>query len=263
MRKSVLVIVMIALVSVAFAQKKKKNEKTEPAKQEAAPQPAPTKPTVAAKSDSTPQPNRPQMSQLTQHYAVKYQIAVQWNDPEVAKDALYDLIIENQGNDSLIYELAYYYYSNQKYPSAVLVSQELLKRNPKNPAALEMSAVGYENIGVFDRALQSYESLYLLQSNPTVLYKMAFLQLRLKRFKEGATSADILMADKTIETLKVTYTGTDGKGKEYPMKAAVLNLKGMISQEQGDKVAARAFFQQALVISSDFPPAKENLTKLK
>jgi tetratricopeptide (TPR) repeat protein len=143
------------------------------------------------------------------------------------------------------------------------VSQELLKRNPKNPAALEMAAVGYENIGVFDRALQSYESLFLLQNNPTVLYKMAFLQLRLKRYKEGTTSADILLADKSIDSLKVTYTGSDNKTKEFPMRAAVLNLKGMVLQEQGDRVTAKSLFQQSLAISADFTPAKENLAKLK
>lgn len=259
MRKSVLTFILIAFVSSAFAQKKKKNEKTEPAKQETAVQQTePAKPEPAPKKDSVP-PINP----LIRHYAIKYQVAAQWGDTEIAKDALYDLIIENQGNDSLIYELAYHYYSNQKYPSAVLVSQELLKRNPKNPAALEMSAVGYENLGVFDRALQSYESLYLLQNNSTVLYKMAFLQLRLKRYKESVTSADILLADKAIDSLKVSYTGTDNQSKEFPMRAAVLNLKGMILQEQGDKVAAKTFFQQSLAIAADFPPAKENLTKLK
>src|SRR5882724_2839717 len=160
MRKSVLVLIFVSLVSSVFAQKKKKNEKAEPAKEVVAqPQPVKTEP---SKKDSIPSINP-----LIKHYAVKYQIAVQWNDLEVAKDALYDLIIENQGNDSLIYELAFYYYRNQKYPSTVLVSQELLKRNPQNLAALEMSAVGYENIGVLDRALQSYESLYLLQNIPT------------------------------------------------------------------------------------------------
>jgi tetratricopeptide (TPR) repeat protein len=259
MRKSVLALILIAFVSSAFAQKKKKNEKTEPAKQEVvAPQPEPVKTEPAAKKDSVPAINP-----MIRHYAIKYQVAVQWNDPEVAKDALYDLIVENQGNDSIIYELAYYYFSNQKYPSAVLVSQELLKRNPKNPAALEMSAVGYENIGVFDRALQSYESLFLLQNNPTVLYKMGFLQLRLKRYKESTTSADILLADKKIDDLKVTYTGSDNKAKEFPMRAAVLNLKGMVLQEQGDKVTAKTLFQQSLAISADFTPAKENLAKLK
>src|SRR6185369_3101794 len=203
MRKSVLVLIFISLVSSAVAQKKKKNEKTEPAKQEVVAQPQPVK------TETAPKDSVPPMNPLLRHYAIKYQIAVQWNDPDVAKDALYDLIIENQGNDSLIYELAYYYYQNQKYPSAVLVSQELLKRNPKNTTALEMSAIGYENLGVFDRSLQNYESLYLLQSNPTVLYKMAFLQMRLKRYKESGTSTDILLADKSIDSLKVSFTGTD------------------------------------------------------
>lgn len=258
--RSVLALILIAFVSSAFAQRKKKNEKTEPAKQEtAATQPEPAKAQPAPKKEDSV----PAINPMIRHYAIKYQVAVQWNDPEVAKDALYDLIVENQGNDSIIYELAYYYFSNQKYPSAVLVSQELLKRNPKNPAALEMAAVGYENIGVYDRSLQSYESLFLLQSNPSVLYKMAFLQLRLKRYKESATSADILLADKKIDELKVTYSGSDNKAKEFPMRAAVLNLKGMVSQEQGDKVAAKALFQQSLAISADFIPAKENLAKLK
>ncbi|MBI1770475.1 MAG: hypothetical protein HYR67_19070 [Bacteroidetes bacterium] len=258
MRKSVLAMILISLVSSAVAQKKKKNEKTEPAKQEVVAQPQPVKTEPAPKKDSVPPVNP-----LIRHYAIKYQIAIQWNDPEAAKDALYDLIIENQANDSLIYELAYYYYQNQKYPSAVLVSQELLKRNPKNAAALEVSAVGYENLGVFDRALQSYESLYLLQNNPNVLYKMAFLQMRLKRYKESGTSADILLTDKSIDTLKVSYSSADNKTKEYPMKAALLNLKGMISQEQGDKIGAKKFYEQALAQAADFPLAKENLSKLK
>jgi tetratricopeptide (TPR) repeat protein len=190
-------------------------------------------------------------------------LAIQWNDIEAAKDALYDLIVENQGNDSIIYELAAYYYQNQKYPSAVLVSQELLKRNPKSVSALEIAAIGYENLGVFDRSLQYFESLFLLQNNPSVLYKMAFLQLRLKRFKECATSVDILMADKALDTLKVSYTDPNNNQKEYPMKVALLNLKGLLAQEQGDKIEAKKFFGLALAQAPDFAPAKDNLAKLK
>jgi len=258
MRKSVFVLILISLVSSVFAQKKKKNEKTEAPKQETvAPQPE-VKKEEPAKKDSVPQINP-----LLRHFAIKYQVAVQWNDYDVAKDALYDMIIENQNNDSLIYELAYYYYQNQKYPSAVLVSQELLKRNPKNPAALEMTAVGYENLGVLDRSLQNYETLYLLNNNPLTLYKMAFIQLQLKRYKESGTSADILLADKAVDSLKVNYTGADNKPKEYPIKAALLNLKGMIAQEQGDKVSAKKFYELSLAQAADFPLAKENLSKLK
>ncbi|GHM98709.1 hypothetical protein WSM22_01990 [Cytophagales bacterium WSM2-2] len=259
MRKSVFVLILISLVSSVFAQKKKKNEKTDPPKQEAAVvQPEPKK-EEPVKKDSVPKINP-----LLRHYAIKYQVALQWNDYDVAKDALYDLIIESpSNNDSLIYELAYFYYQNQKFASAVLVSQELLKRNPKNPAALEMTAVGSENLGALDKALQSYESLYLLGNNPLTLYKMAFLQLQLKRYKESGTSADILLADKAAETLKVSYTGADNKTKEFPIKAALLNLKGMLAQEQGDKVTAKKFYELALGQAADFPMAKENLAKLK
>ncbi|HEV8513645.1 MAG TPA: hypothetical protein VGQ59_10225 [Cyclobacteriaceae bacterium] len=254
MRKSVFVLILISIAATTWAQKKKKNE--EPAKQETAT--AQPKPATA-----TPKDTVPKMNPLTQHYAMKYSLALQWGDQEVAKDALYDLIIENQGNDSIIYDLAIYYYQSQKYAPAVLVSQELLKRNPKNVAALEIAAVGCENLGVPDRSLQYYESLYLLQNNPTVLYKMAFLQYRLKRYKESITSIDILMADKAAESLKVNYNDAAGKQKEYPMKVALLNLKGLVAQEQGDKVAAKKLYDEALALAPDFAPAKENVTKLK
>jgi len=257
MRKSVFVLILISIAATGWAQKKKKNEKQEPVKQEAAAVPQP-KPETAVPKDTVRKINP-----LTQHYAIKYSLALQWGDQEVAKDALYDLIVENQGNDSIIYDLAIYYYQNQKFAPAVLVSQELLKRNPKNTAALEIAAVGCENLGVPDRSLQYYESLFLLQNNPTVLYKMAFLQYRLKRYKESDTSVDILLADKTLDSLKVNYNDASGKQKEYPMKVALLNLKGLLAQDQGDKVSAKKFFDQALAVAPDFTPAKENSAKLK
>ena len=254
MRKSVFVLILISIAATSWAQKKKKNE---PIKQEttAAPQPKAETP--------VPKDTVPKMNPLTQHYAMKYSLALQWGDQEVAKDALYDLIIENQGNDSIIYDLAIYYFQSQKFAPAVLVSQELLKRNPKNVAALEIAAIGCENLGVPEKSLQYYESLFLLQNNPTVLYKMAFLQYRLKRYKESSTSIDILMADKAADSLKVNYNDASGKQKEYPMKAALLNLKGLVAQEQGDKVAAKKFYDEALALAPDFAPAKENVTKLK
>lgn len=258
MRKNVFVVILILISGTSWAQKKKKNDKQEPVKQEAVAQPVVQPAKTEAAKDTVPQ-----MNPLTRHYAIKYSLALQWNDSEAAKEALYDLIVENQGNDSIIYDLAVYYYQNQKYPSAVLVSQELLKRNPKNTAALEIAAVGYENLGVPDRSLQYYESLYLLQNNSGILYKMAFLQLRLKRYKESTTSLDILMADKSLDSLKINYTDVNNIQKQYAMKVALLNLKGMLAQEQGDKVTAKKYYDQSLALAPDFVPAKENIAKLK
>jgi tetratricopeptide (TPR) repeat protein len=256
-----LVFIAFVLVStMAYGQKKKKGEPHR------AMEPAPvttTSPTEIKKMEPVKKDSLPRMSPMTQHFARKYATALQWNDHEVAKDALYDLIIENPGNDSLIFDLAVYYYQNQKSASAVLVSNELLTRNPKNTGALEISAAGYEALGVPDKALQNYETLYLQTDNVGTLYKMAFLQYRTKRYKESATSADILLAKKEVETMKATYSDPNGKEKEYPIKVAIVTLKGMLALDQGDKLGAKKLFEQALTIAPDFVLAKESLAKTK
>jgi tetratricopeptide (TPR) repeat protein len=246
MKRIVIIFLISGLSMAAGAQTQKQPAKAEPAK------------------TPTTQPAKQAVSPLTEHFYKKYITALQWSDYEVAKDALYDLIIENPANDSLIFSLAFYYYENEKFASAVLVSQQLLARNPKNIPALEISAVGYEVMGVPDRSLQNYESLYLLTNNVNTLYKMSFLQYDLKRFTECLATIDILLAKPELDALKVTFNDVENKPKEYPMKVSVLNLKGLAVQEQfGDKAAAKKLFEEALAIAPDFVMAKQNLAKVK
>ena len=200
---------------------------------------------------------------IVTHFAKKNSVASRWNDLEVAKDALYDLIVEFPGNDSLIFSLAYFYYEHQNHTSSVLVCKDLLARNPKNVGALELSAIGYENLVIYDRALQNYESLFLITNNNSTLYKMAFLQYQLKRFPECLTNIDILLASPEAATLKATFNDKDNKSKEYILKVALLNLKGMVYKDQADKVNAKKFFDEALVVAPDFLPARQNLESLK
>ena len=252
-------IVLVGIASASFAQRKKKGEE----QRKMDPEPAAVITAPAPKVEPAKNDTLPRINPLTQHFARKYAAALQWNDYEVAKDALYDLIIENPGNDSIIFDLAVYYFQNQKSASAVLVANELLKRNPKNAGALEVAAGGYEALSVLDKSIQSYESLYLLTDNITALYKMAFLQYQMKRFKESANSAEILLARKDLDGVKASYNDSKGKAKEFPVKVAVVNLKGMLALDQGDKINAKKYFQEALAIAPDFALAKENLAKIK
>ena len=256
MRKFLLLLFVCVSVST-FAQKKKKGEEAKPAT------PPPAAPAESKKPQTAKVDSLAPRDVLTEHFARKYAAAVQWNDYDVAKDALYDLIIRNPQNDSLIFDLAVFYYQNRKSASAVLVSNELLARNPKNTTALEINAAGLEELGVLDKAIQKYESLYLLTTNMGVMYKMAFLQYRLKRYGEAGASADILLANKDIDSNKVQFNGADGKPKDYSMRVAVLNLKGMLALDQGDKVNAKKFFDQTLAVAPDFVLAKEGLAKCK
>jgi tetratricopeptide (TPR) repeat protein len=257
MKKSV-VILMVLIAGLAFSQRKKDPVKPEPDKTETK-----TTETSVANPAVKEEKQNQQGNPFINHYLMKFNVAMRFNDSDAAKDALYDLIVENPGNDSLFLDLAFMYFENQKYPSTILVCQELMARNKNNSTAIELAASSFEALNIYDKALQHYETLYLQTNAYPALYKMAFLQYDLKRFKECSATSDILLSKKEADELKVSYPTADNKSKEYPIKVAVLNLKGMVARENGDSQGARKFFEQALAMAPDFAQAKENLAKLK
>ena len=138
MKKLLITSIFLTLVaSLAYAQIRQTPQQTKPVVEQKAAPPSP----------------------IAEHFIKKYTIATRWNDLEVSKNALYDLIIEYPGNDSLIFSLALFYYENQKFPSSVLICQDLLTRNPKNVGALELVAESYQGLNLPDKALPNYEGL--------------------------------------------------------------------------------------------------------
>ena len=275
MKKCIMLLMVVATLA-AFGQKKKKNEP--PATQETKVDPktngganpstttTTTQPTQTNPNPTTQPTNQggaQQGNPLVNHFLTKFNVAMRFNDSDVARGALYDLIVANPANDSLLLNLAMMYYEEQKHPSAILVSQELLARNAKNPTALELAAASFEALNIYDKALANYETLYLQTNAYPTLYKMAFLQFDLKRFKECSATSDILLSKKEANELKVSYPTDDKKTKEYPIKVAILNLKGLVLIEEGDKAGAKKMFEQALALAPDFVQAKENLAKAK
>lgn len=256
-----LVVIMLLVSTVSFAQKKKNKDK-EPTQPAPTQQQAPAQPQQTQPADTVQAPPSAGVI-LTEHFLRKYAAASRWNDADVAKDALYDVIVENPGVDSLIYSLAYFYYEEEKFASSLLIAQDLLGRAPKNPMYLEMAGSSAQQLGVNDKALQFYESLYLINDNIRTLYQIAFLQYQTKRTAECKTSIDILLAKPEATTEKVVFDDAKGVPKEYPMKVSVLNLKGMLALDAGDKAGAKKLFQDVLAIAPDFSMAKGNLEKTK
>lgn len=194
--------------------------------------------------------------------ALTYQAAVRYNDYDVAKHALYNLYVANPQNDSILYSLSVLYVQSQQFPSAILTAKDILVLKPGHAGALEISGVSYENLGLKDKALESYESLYLKTDNYQTLYKIAFLQFDLQRYAEALTNVDILLGKKETEEATAVFATEDKKEKEYPIKVALTNLKGMIKKGQGDKPAAKTLFEETLKMAPDFVMAKNNLTEL-
>lgn len=190
-----------------------------------------------------------------------YQNALKFNDMSVAKNALYNLRALDPADNSLLDSLAYLYYDYQQHASSLLVTREILARNPNNLAALEINAVSFENLGLYDQALTAYESLYLKHDSPYTLYKIGLLQLDLKRHTESKTSLDILLKKPDIDSLNVVVN-ENNQQKQIPMRAALLNFQGINNLELGEKEAAKQNFEEALKLVPDYVMAKENLEKL-
>jgi tetratricopeptide (TPR) repeat protein len=156
--------------------------------------------------------------------------------------------------------LASLYFDLNQLSSAALVSLDILDGNRNNTTALEIAAYSLEQLGALDRALPHFESMYLLTGDNFSLYKSGFIQYSLKRFPEALNSVNMLVKNAKPEE-KIGFPKSQTETQQIDMKAAALNLKGMLYLEQGSKAEAKTAFEEALSIEPNFDLAKENLKK--
>ncbi|UXP32141.1 hypothetical protein N6H18_17505 [Reichenbachiella agarivorans] len=255
--KQILAILILSSLTLGLqAQKKEKapkQEKTEKAEK--------TETTQATdNTQSQDSLSYPEM-QMRKYYSI-YQLANQFNDPAVARMALYEMLMYTGNQPALLDTLAITYYAANQFASSALVAQENLMINPDNETALEIAALSFQNLGVLTRALDNYESLFLKNNNTNTLYQMAFLQYQLKRYKESKTSTDLLLQRKDVDEIQLVFNKIDKSTQEVSMRAALLNLQGLIAKEEGRKEDAKKLFLDALNVAPGFELPQANLSKL-
>lgn len=211
-------------------------------------------------NDSIPRLDSKTKAALNAADQAAYQVAMRYSDLGMAKAKLYDLMIRNPENVRYMEALANIYFDNTQYPSAALVAMDLLQLNDKNVGALEIAAYSLEQLGALDRALPHFESLYLLTGDNFSLYKSAFLQYNLKRYEEAMNSVNMLVKN-AKEDEKIGFPKSQTETQEVSMKAAALNLKGLIYLDQNSKAEAKTAFNEAISLDAGFEQAKENLKK--
>lgn len=189
-----------------------------------------------------------------------YQAALRYNDLEVAKEKLYSLIVRNPEDLRYMEALGSLYFESGQYASSALVAMDILKLNDKNVGALEIASYALEQLGAFDRALPYYESLHLLTGDNFSLYKSAYLQYSMKRYAEAMNSLTMLMKVAKADE-KIGFAISDTETQQVNIKAAALNLKGLVFLDQNSKSEAKVAFTEALALEPNFNQAKENLVK--
>lgn len=203
-----------------------------------------------------------QSSQLFKHFQMKYIFGRKYNDGEAMKDAMYSMIALDPTDDSLKLNLCYYYLENNQFAQSLFVSADLLARSPDNLDALRMNAISLENMGLRDRAVTQYESLYLKTSDITVLYQVSMLQFDLERYNECLTNIDIMLKNPNAKTVKLAFAKNEKENQEVTLEAASYNMKGMVQKKLGQKTEAKAQFDQAIKLEPEFTLAKQNLAEL-
>ncbi|WP_111670476.1 tetratricopeptide repeat protein [Algoriphagus litoralis] len=211
-------------------------------------------------NDSIPRLDPKTKAALNAADQAAYQVAMRYSDLGMAKAKLYDLMIRNPENIRYMEALANIYFDNSQFPSAALVALDLLQLNDKNVGALEIAAYSLEQLGALDRALPHFESLYLLTGDNFSLYKSAFIQYNLKRYEEAMNSVNMLVKNAKADE-KIGFPKSQTETQEVSMKAAALNLKGLIYLDQNSKAEAKTAFNEAISLDAGFEQAKENLQK--
>ena len=203
-----------------------------------------------------------QNNQLYKLFQMKYVFGMKYNDEEIAKDALYSMIAMDPNDDSLKMRLCYYYFEQKQYASSLFVSSDLLARRPDNIDALRINGFSYENLGVRDKAIEAYETLYLQTNEIGVLYQVAILQFEFERYTECKTNLDIIIKDPQAKALKLNFAKNETEQQEITLEAASYNVKGMIEKQQGNNAEAKKQFDKALEIDPEFMLATQNLEDL-
>ena len=189
----------------------------------------------------------------------KYNISLRYNDVQVAKNALYDLMLLEPANTSYLDSLAYMYFEFNQYASAALVSRDALKQNPNNQVMLQIGAKSLDQLGALDQSLKMYQKLYNISDNAYALYEVIQKQYALKKFEDAMINSELLLGKPLVNGSQIYAEDAEGNEIQIPFKAVVKNLQGLIARGQGDEESAKKYFNSALSLAPNYALAQENL----
>lgn len=191
-----------------------------------------------------------------------YNKAIMFGDYEVAKSALFNMIVRNPDSLNYLDSLVTLYFSLGQMPQCIFAGNQYLQRDTSNMSVMEMVALSYSQLSKNKEALEIYEKMFQRTGNIYYAYQTAVQQFYLKRIGECNQMIDIIINDPKSGTDKIAINLEQGNQQQVPLKAAALNMRGIIFKELSMADKARAAFEQALEVMPDFALAKGNLEQL-
>ena len=191
-------------------------------------------------------------------YKGVYHNSLKYNDLQSATNAVYGILTVAPDQTGWKDTLAYLYYNDNRFVQALLVGLEITQKSDTNQNILEIVAISQQNMNLLKESLENYEKLFKMSKSIFHEYKIATLQYALKRFGECGVTIDQILQSKDSGQ-EISISDNNRRSQKVPIKAAVLNMRGVIALELNQNDAAKQNFEAALKITPDFELAKNNL----
>jgi tetratricopeptide (TPR) repeat protein len=192
----------------------------------------------------------------------KLKQALAYGDTTIAANSMFSIISLEGPQSTYKDSLAYLYFNGRNYVSCFLVINDILKNKPENLELLEMKAVSLESMGAIQKASEAYKSLLIKTNNNYHAYKLAGLQLALKKFEEAYVSVKKAYQLPDDGTMEITFQVNKNYNQNVGLKAAIAYLEGIIALNLDKSDAAKLSFETAVKLFPDFVLAKSKLETL-
>ena len=189
--------------------------------------------------------------------------ALVYGDKAVATATMYRIISLEGPQSTYKDSLAYLYFDSRNYVSCFLVTNDILKNKPNNIELLEIQAISLESMGAIQKASESYNTLLSKTNNNYHAYKLAGLQLALKKFEEAYVSVKKANQLADAGTINVTFQVNKNYNQNINLKAAIAYLEGVIALNLKKTDEAKLSFSRAIELFPDFVLAKGKLESLE
>ncbi|MEO1438574.1 MAG: hypothetical protein AAFV80_23745, partial [Bacteroidota bacterium] len=147
------------------------------------------------------------------------------------------------------------------WPVCETLGEDLLSLNEADTRVLGILGNAEKAQGKSAEAIAHFETLVQHSDLPIYRYELASLQYELERRKECKKNLELLLTNPATTNGKIELRyGT--KRQTVSLKAAGLNLLGIVEKDYGQPDLAKGLFEQALAIEPDFDLAKGNLDAL-
>lgn len=191
-----------------------------------------------------------------------YRKGILFGDYEIAKTALFNMIIRHPDSLNYLDSLVTLYFSLGQMPQCIFAGNQYLQHDTTNLSVMEMVALSYSQLNKNKESLEIYERMFRQTGNIYYAYQTAVQQFYLKRIGECNQMIDVIINDPKSATEKITINVDQSTQQQVPLKAAALNMRGIIFKEMSMMDKARSSFEESLKVMPDFALAKGNLDLL-